>query len=87
MTPDVRLLRGIAAHGLMGAVIGTLFMGILLLTDMFGLRAMIASAELPLTTLIIFGVVLVTHFAFGAGITGFLFMIADGAPDNNDRAS
>jgi hypothetical protein len=84
MTSDYRLLRAVAAQSGMGAILGALFFGVMLFADMFGIRTAIFGAEFPLTTLLIFGVVVASHFAFGAAITGFLFLISDGVPDEKD---
>jgi hypothetical protein len=87
MKADYRLLRGVAGQFVMGAVLGALFVGVIILADMQGVGAAIAAANFPLATLAIFCVGPVLYFAFGAAITGFLFLVSDGVPDERDPAS
>jgi hypothetical protein len=87
MSSDHRLLRAVAAQFLMGGIMGALFVGAILLTDIFNVGATIAASPFPMTTLVIICVGPVLYFAFGAAITGFLFLVADGVPDENDRTS
>jgi hypothetical protein len=86
MKSDIRLLRGVAAQFLMGGVMGALFAGVILLANLWRI-ALIADTQFPLATLIIFCAGSVLYFAFGAGITGFLFLVSDGFPDERDPAS
>ncbi len=85
MGSDHQLLRAVAVHSAMGAVLGTIFFAAMLIADMFGIRGMIANAELPLTTCVISGIVIISHFAFGAGLTGFLFVLSEGVPNKKRR--
>jgi hypothetical protein len=84
---DQRLLRGVAAQFLMGGMMGALFVSVIILTDALGIEAMIAGTAFPITTLIIFCAGPMLYCAFGAAITGSLFLVSDGVPDRRVSAS
>jgi hypothetical protein len=87
MKSDQRLLRGVAAQFLMGGMMGALFVSVIILTDVLGIEAMIAGTAFPITTLIIFCAGPMLYCAFGAAITGFLFLVSDGVPDQRESGS
>jgi hypothetical protein len=86
MSSDYRLLRGVAVQFLMGGIMGALFVGVILLTDIGDVGEAIVDAGLPTATLVILCIGPVLYFAFGAAITGFLFLVSDGVPEQKDRA-
>lgn len=65
----------------MGAIMGVLFVGVVYLANLCDIEATIAGAAFPMTTLIVFCAAPVLYFAFGAAITGFLFLVSDGNQD------
>ena len=87
MKSDQRLLRGVAAQFLMGGMMGALFVSVIILTHVLGIEAMIAGTAFPITTLIIFCAGPMLYCAFGAAITGFLFLVSDGVPDQRESGS
>jgi hypothetical protein len=84
MQSDQRLLRGVIAQFLMGATMGAVLVGLIVLTDVSRIEAMIAGTAFPVTTLVIFCAGAMLYCAFGAAITGFLFLVSDGVPDERD---
>lgn len=81
------MLRAVAAQFAMGATMGALLVGVVVLTDAGGVGAAIAGTAFPGTTLAIVCIAPVLYFAFGAAITGFLFLVSDGVADERDPAA
>jgi hypothetical protein len=87
MKSDQRLLRGVAAQFLMGGMMGALFVCLIILIDVRRIEAMIAGTAFPVTTLVILCAGPMLYCAFGAAITGVLFLVSEGFPDEQDPAS
>jgi hypothetical protein len=69
------LFRAVAQHFAMGAVLGALFMAILLAIQVHRISDVALHSSNPVvpTTVLIIGAAL--YFAFGAAVTGFHFVI------------
>lgn len=74
-----QLIRQLAGHLLMGAVLGALFALWLLRTNFQHIFDVIAGSEAPLLMHTIFVGGLAAHFAFGAALTAFLFIVSEPA--------
>jgi hypothetical protein len=79
---DRQLMREVARHLLMGASLGAVFAVLLLVLNAQHLLDAILHSSAPAMALAIFVFGIVMHFAFGAAITGFHFVIMD---DKFDR--
>jgi uncharacterized integral membrane protein len=85
MQSDLRLLRAVAGQFLMGAIMGALFVGAIMLVNVEIVAAIINGSAFPIATTAVIFAGPMLYFAFGAGITGFLFLVSDGIPDEPDR--
>lgn len=74
---DLHLLRAVAGQFLMGAMIGALFIGVLVISDARGIATMAAATTYPEITMAIISAGSILYFAFGAAITGFIFLVSD----------
>src|SRR5258707_7654635 len=77
MESDIRLLRAMAGQFLMGAIMGALFVGVIIFANVEIVAAIIDSSAFPLATMIVIFAGPMLYFAFGAGITGILFLVSD----------
>ena len=78
---DTALLRILVQNFSMGAALGGLFFGALLIFNIQRFLEVIQSSAAPWTTAIILSLGCCFSFAFGAMITGFHFAIMEGDPD------
>ena len=85
MQSDLRLLRAVAGHFLMGAIMGALFVGVIMLANVELVAAIINGSTFPVATTAVIFAGPMLYFAFGTGITGFLFLVSEGVPDGPDR--
>ena len=83
MQSDQRLLRGVIAQFLMGATMGAVLVGLIVLTDVSAIQHRTGTeddqgrhGESRAGAML--------YCAFGAAITGFLFLVSDGVPDERD---
>lgn len=74
---DLHLLRAVAGQFLMGAMLGALFIGVLMAVDARGIMTMVSAATYPQVTMAIISAGSILYFAFGAAITGFIFLVSD----------
>jgi hypothetical protein len=77
MVEQRRLLRQLAGHLAMGASLGALFALWLLGTNFQHIFDVIAGSEAPLVMHAVFVLGLAAHFAFGAALTAFLFIVSE----------
>jgi hypothetical protein len=85
MEADIRLLRATAGQFLMGAMMGALFVGVIMLANAKIVAAIVDGSPFPIATTVIVFAGPMLYFAFGAAITGFLFLVSENAPDEPDR--
>ena len=85
MESDIRLLRAMAGQFLMGAIMGALFVGAIMLVNVEIVAAIIDGSAFPIATTAVIFAGPMLYFAFGAGITGFLFLVSDDVSDEPDR--
>jgi hypothetical protein len=77
MVEQRRLLRQLAGHLAMGASLGALVALWLLQTNFQHIFDVIAGSEMPIVMNAVFVVGLAAHFAFGAALTAFLFIVSE----------
>jgi hypothetical protein len=85
MEADIRLLRAMAGQFLMGAMMGALFVGVIMLANVKIVAAIVDGSPFPIATTVIVFAGPMLYFAFGAAITGFLFLVSENGPDEPDR--
>jgi len=73
------LFRHVALQFMMGAVLGALFMTALLVLNIQSLSDLVLHSTNPIAVSLILLCGASGYFAFGAAITGFHFVIMDGA--------
>jgi len=78
MGSERRVVRQLAGHLLMGAVLGTSLALYLLLSNTLHVFDIVKASEAPAEVFAVFVVGLAAYVAFGATITGFLFMCDEG---------
>jgi hypothetical protein len=84
---DRQLFQKLLLHFAIGATLGGIFSGVLLILNIQHLLDVVQSSVAPETTVIILIGGCCTHFAFGATITGFHFILMDNDPDGRSRSS
>jgi hypothetical protein len=77
---DRWLARQLARHALMGGALGMILALMLLASNCQHLRDMITGSPAPLVQLGVFIGGLSTYLAFGATLTGFLFILQEEDP-------
>jgi hypothetical protein len=84
---DRQLFRKLVLHFAIGATLGGIFSGVLLILNIQHVLDVVQSSVAPKTTMIILIGGCCTYFAFGATITGFNFILMDNDPDGRSRSS
>jgi hypothetical protein len=77
---DRQLFRKLLLHFAIGATLGGIFSGVLLILNIQHVLDVVQSSVAPKTTMIILIGGCCTYFAFGATITGFHFILMDNDP-------
>lgn len=84
---DRQLFRKLLLHFAIGATLGAIFSGVLLILNIQHVLDVVQSSVAPKTTMIILIGGCCTYFAFGATITGFHFVLMDNDHDGRSRSS
>jgi hypothetical protein len=84
---DRQLFRKLLLHFAIGATLGGIFSGVLLILNIQHVLDVVQSSVAPKTTMIILIAGCCTYFAFGATITGFHFILMDNDPEGRSRSS
>ena len=84
---DRQLFRKLLLHFAIGATLGGIFSGVLLILDIQHVLDVVQSSVAPKTTMIILIGGCCTYFAFGATITGFHFVLMDNDHGGRSRSS
>jgi hypothetical protein len=84
---DRQLFRKLLLHFAIGATLGGIFSGVLLILNIQHVLDMVQSSVAPKTTMIMLIGGCCTYFAFGATITGFHFILMDSDPNGRSRSS
>jgi uncharacterized membrane protein YccC len=84
---DRQLFRKLLVHFAIGAIVGGIFSGVILILNIHHVLDMVQTSVAPKTTMIILVGGCCTYFAFGATITGFHFVLMDNDTDGRTRSS